>query len=116
MKDLTMHRILNIKIFSITFIILIFLFGPLYPQSGKYLEQAVSAMETGLFKEALKQLDIAQSKEPNNAEVYKLKALLHEAIYENNKAIRAWKNCIKNTQNDDLINEARIHLNNLQEY
>ena len=37
-------------------------------------------------------------------------------IYENNKAIRAWKNCIKNTQDDDLINEARIHLNNLQEY
>ena len=38
------------------------------------------------------------------------------AIYENNKAIRAWENCIKNTQDDDLINEARIHLNNLQEY
>ena len=41
---------------------------------------------------------------------------LHEAINENNKAITAWKNCIKNTQNNDLINEAKIHLNNLQEY
>ena len=46
----------------------------------------------------------------------KLIALLHEAINENNKAITAWKNCIKNTQNNDLINEAKIHLNNLQEY
>ena len=111
-----MNRILNKKNFSITYIIFTLLFGSLYPQSGKYLEQAVSAMEAGLFKEALIQLDIARSKEPNNAEVYKLKALLHEAIYENNKAIRAWENCIKNSQNDDLINEARIHLNNLQEY
>ena len=111
-----MNRILNKKNFSITYIIFTLLFGSLYPQSGKYLEQAVSAMEAGLFKEALIQLDIARSKEPNNAEVYKLKALLHEAIYENNKAIRAWKNCIKNTQDDYLINEARIHLNNLQEY
>ena len=111
-----MNRILNKKKFSITYIIFTLLFGSLYPQSGKYLEQAVSAMEAGLFKEALIQLDIARSKEPNNAEVYKLKALLHEAIYENNKAIRAWENCIKNTQDDDLINEARIHLNNLQEY
>ena len=111
-----MNRILNKKNFSITYIIFTLLFGSLYPQSGKYLEQAVLAMEAGLFKEALIQLDIARSKEPNNAEVYKLKALLHEAIYENNKAIRAWKNCIKNTQDDDLINEARIHLNNLQEY
>ncbi|MEC7855530.1 MAG: hypothetical protein VYC61_02215, partial [Candidatus Neomarinimicrobiota bacterium] len=115
-RDLTMNRILNKKNFSITYIIFTLLFGSLYPQSGKYLEQAVSAMEAGLFKEALIQLDIARSKEPNNAEVYKLKALLHEAIYENNKAIRAWENCIKNTQDDDLINEARIHLNNLQEY
>ena len=111
-----MNRILYKKIFSITYITFTLLFGSLYPQSGKYLEQAVSAMEAGLFKEALIQLDIARSKEPNNAEVYKLKALLHEAIYENNKAIRAWKNCIKNTQDDYLINEARIHLNNLQEY
>ena len=111
-----MNRILNKKNFSITYIIFTLLFVSLYPQSGKYLEQAVSAMEAGLFKEALIQLDIARSKEPNNAEVYKLKALLHEAIYENNKAIRAWENCIKNTQDDDLINEARIHLNNLQEY
>ena len=106
----------SIRIFSTSFIMFFLLFNPLYPQSGKYLEQAVMAIEAGLFKEALKQLDLARLEEPNNAEVYKLIALLHEAINENNKAITAWKNCIKNTQNNDLINEAKIHLNNLQEY
>ena len=106
----------SIKNFTTSFIVLFLLFNPLYPQSGKYLEQAVMAIEAGLFKEALKQLDLARLEEPNNAEVYKLKALLHEAINENKKAITAWKNCIKNTQNNDLINEAKIHLNNLQEY
>ena len=111
-----MHRIPSVKILTNIFIMLFLLFNPLYPQSGKYLEQAVMAIEAGLFKEALKQLDLARLEEPNNAEVYKLKALLHEAINENNKAITAWKNCIKNTQNIDLINEAKIHLNNLQEY
>jgi tetratricopeptide (TPR) repeat protein len=111
-----MHKIPSIRIFTIIFIMFFLLFNPLYPQSGKYLEQAVMAMEAGLFKEALKQVDIARSKEPNNAEVYKLIALLHEAINENNKAITAWGNCIKNTQDNDLINEAKIHLINLQEY
>ena len=111
-----MHRIPSVKILTTIFIMFFQLFNPLYPQSGKYLEQAVMAIEAGLFKEALKQLDLARLEEPNSAEVYKLKALLHEAINENNKAITAWKNCIKNTQNNDLINEAKIHLNNLQEY
>ena len=111
-----MHKIPTVKILTTIFIMFFQLFNPLYPQSGKYLEQAVMAMEAGLFTEALKQLDLARLEEPNNAEVYKLKALLHEAINENNKAITAWENCIKNTQNNDLINEAKIHLNNLQEY
>ena len=72
-------------------------------------------MEAGLFQEALNQLAIAQSKEPNNAEIYKLKALLLESTNDTRKAIEAWNNCIKNTHNNDLINEAKIHLKNLQE-
>ena len=83
------------KIITILFITLSILLEPIYSQSGTYLEEAISAMEAGLFKEALKQLDIARVKEPNNAEVYKLKALLYEAINENNNAISAWRNCIK---------------------
>ena len=72
------------KIITILFITLSILVEPIYSQSGTYLKEAISAMEAGLFKEALKQLDIARVKEPNNAEVYKLKALLYEAINEYN--------------------------------
>ena len=91
------------------------IFNPLSAQSGKELEKVVLAMEAGLFKEALNQLTIAQSKEPNNAEIYKLKALLLEATNDNRKAIEAWNNCIKNTNNSDLINEAKVHLKHLRD-
>ena len=111
MKDIYMKKIM------ITLFIIFLLFQkPIYSQSGTYLKEAISAMEAGLFKEALKQLDIARVKEPNNAEVYKLKALLYEAINENNNAITAWENCLKNTNNKDLIHEAKIHLEHLQGY
>ena len=104
------------KFITILFITFSIFIKPLYAQSGTYLKEAIVAMEAGLFKEALKQLDIARVKEPDNAEVYKLKALLYEAINENNNAISAWNNCIKNTKNKNLIREAKIHLDHLQEY
>ena len=72
-------------------------------------------MEAGLFQEALDQLALAQLKEPNNAEIYKLKALLLEATNDNRKAIKAWNNCIKNAKSSDLIKEAKIHLKNLRD-
>ena len=103
----------NIATIIIMFSILL---KPIYSQSGIHLKEAISAMEAGLFKEALKQLDIARVKEPNNAEVYKLKALLYEAINENNNAISAWSNCIKNTKDKNLIREAKIHLAHLKGY
>ena len=106
---------INIKIKRMILFLIFSLFIPLSAQSGKQLKKVVFAMEAGLFQEALNQLAIAQSKEPNNAEIYKLKALLLEATNEDRKAIDAWKNCIKNTKNSDLINEAEVHLKNLQE-
>ena len=105
----------KIKIINIIFFLVFSIFIPLSAQSAKQLEKVVFAMEAGLFKEALNQLAIAQSKEPNNAEIYKLKALLLEATNDNRKAIDAWNNCLKNTKNSDLINEAKIHLRNLKE-
>ena len=104
----------NIRIIKKISFLVFLIFIPLSAQSGKQLEKVVFAMEAGLFQEALNQLVIAQSKEPNNAEIYKLKALLLEATNEDRKAIDAWNNCIKNTKNSDLINEAEIHLKNLK--
>ena len=110
-----MYSKINVKIIKIFFLLVFSMFIPLSAQSGKQLEKVVFAMEAGLFEEALNQLSLAQSKEPNNAEIYKLKALLLEATNDTRKAIDAWNNCIKNTKNSDLINEAKIHLKNLQE-
>ena len=116
LKSYYVRKALKKIIITILFITFSILLEPIYSQSGIYLKEAISAMEAGLFKEALKQLDIARVKEPNNAEVYKLKALLYEAINENNNAISAWNNCIKNTNNKNLIREAQIHLDHLQGY
>ena len=110
-----MYRMINIKILKRFFLLIFSMFIPLSAQSGKQLEKVVFAMEAGLFQEALNQLTIAQSKEPNNAEIYKLKALLLEATNDNRKAIDAWNNCIKNTNNSDLIKEAKVHLKHLRD-
>ena len=110
-----MYIIINIRIIIMIFFLIFSLFIPLSAQSGKQLEKVVFAMEAGLFQEALNQLVIAQSKEPNNAEIYKLKALLLEAINDNRKAIEAWNDCIKNTNNSDLIKEAKVHLKHLRD-
>ena len=106
---------INGKIIKLIYFLVFSMFILLPAQSGNQLEKVVFAMEAGLFQEALNQLALAQSKEPNNAEIYKLKALLLEATNNNRKAIDAWNDCIKNTKNSDLINEAKIHLENLQE-
>ena len=106
---------INIRIIKKIFFLVSLIFIPLSAQSGKQLEKVVFAMEAGLFQEALNQLVIAQSKEPNNAEIYKLKALLLEATNKNRKAIDAWNNCIKNTNNSDLIKEAKVHLKDLRD-
>ena len=105
----------NLKIIKMIFLLVFSISIPLSAQSRQELEKVVSAMDAGLFQEALNQLDIAQLKEPNNAEIYKLKALLLEATNEKRKAIKAWNHCIKNTKSSELINEAIIHLKNLQE-
>ena len=110
-----MYSVINVKIIKIIFFLVCSMLIPLSAQSGKQLEKVVFAMDAGLFQEALNQLAIAQSKEPNNAEIYKLKALLLESTNDTRKAIEAWNNCIKNTNNSDLINEAKIHLKNLLE-
>ena len=86
----------------------------LFGQADNYLKRAISAMEVGLFEESLKQLNNALKNEPENAQIYKLKALLYEALSENENSILAWKNCIRYAKNQEIINEANIHLEYLK--
>ena len=83
-------------------------------QADNYLKRAISAMEVGLFEESLKLLNNALKNEPQNAQIYKLKALLYEALSEDENSILAWKDCIRYAKNQEIINEANIHLEYLK--
>ena len=82
-------------------------------QSENHLKRAISAMEIGLFEESLKQLNYALNDDPKNAQVHKLRALLFEALEKKEKAIKAWNDCIRYSKDQNMIKEARIHLNYL---
>ena len=84
-----------------------------YGQSENHLKRAISAMEIGLFEESLKQLKYALNDDPKNAQVHKLRALLFEALKKKEKAIKAWNDCIRYSKDQNMIKEARIHLNYL---
>jgi Tfp pilus assembly protein PilF len=82
----------------------------LFGQADNSLKRAISAMEIGLFEESLKQLNNALKNEPQNAQIYKLKALLYEALSEDENSILAWKDCIRYAKDQEIINEANVHL------
>ena len=87
-----------------------------FGQQKNHLHRAISAMEIGLFDESLKQLNKALKTDPTNAQIYKLKALLYEALKDNENAIISWNKCIKYSKDKDMTNEAKIHLDYLNEF
>ena len=103
------------QIFPLIFLSTFFLsfsFG----EQKNHLHRAISAMEIGLFDESLKQLNKALKTAPTNAQIYKLKALLYEALKDNENAIISWNKCIKYSKDKDMTNEAKIHLDYLNEF
>ena len=96
--------------------LLTFILNFSFAQQKNHLHRAISAMEIGLFDESLKQLNKALKTDPTNAQIYKLKALLYEALKDNENAIISWNKCIKYSKNKDMINEAKIHLDYLNEF
>ena len=103
------------QIFPLIFLSTFFLSSS-FGQQKNHLHRAISAMEIGLFDESLKQLNKALKTDPTNAQIYKLKALLYEALKDNENAIISWNKCIKYSKNKDMINEAKIHLDYLNEF
>ena len=80
------------QIFPLIFLSIFFL-SLSFGQQENHLHRAISAMEIGLFDESLKQLNKASKTDPTNAQIYKLKALLYEAINDNENAIISWNKC-----------------------
>ena len=106
---------MNKHIFLLIFLSTFFLSFS-FSQQKDHLHRAISAMEIGLFDESLMQLNKALKTDPTNAQIYKLKALLYEALNDNENAIISWNKCIKYSKDKDMINEAKIHLDYLNEF
>ena len=87
-----------------------------FGQQKNHLHRAISAMEIGLFDESLEQLNKALKTDPKNAQIFKLKALLYEALNDNENAIISWNKCIKYSKDKNMTNEAKIHLDYLNEF
>jgi len=85
----------------------------LFSGSENPLVKALSAMKSGLYKDALHHVVEAKHMDQTNPEVYRLKALLHEALGEDEKALDAWKNCLKYSKDKLLSEEASIHIQSL---
>jgi Flp pilus assembly protein TadD len=77
------------------------------------LMKAASAMKAGLYRNALSHVVEAQNMDQTNPEVFRLKALLHEALDEPDEALSAWKNCLKHSRDELLIEEATVHIQSL---
>ena len=77
------------------------------------LMKAASAMKAGLYRNALSHVVEAQTMDQTNPEVFRLKALLHEALDEPDEALSAWKNCLKHSRDELLIEEATVHIQSL---
>ena len=77
------------------------------------LVKALSAMKAGLYKDALSHISEAQNKDQTNPEVFRLKALLHEALDEQDEALTSWENCLIYSMDKSLKEEAAIHIQSL---
>ena len=93
-----------------------FLLSFSFGQQKNHLHRAISAMEIGLFDESLEQLNKALKTDPTNAQIFKLQALLYEALNDNENAIISWNKCIKYSKDKNMTNEAKIHLDYLNEF
>ena len=82
-------------------------------QDYQPLVKASAALKAGMYKEALRHVTDAQTKEPKNSDVYRMKGLLHETIDEPEKALKAWKSCLEFSETKEMKNEAKIHIQNL---
>ena len=106
---------MNKHIFPLIFLLTFFLSFS-FSQQKDHLHRAISAMEIGLFDESLEQLNKALKTDPTNAQIYKLKALLYEALNDNQNAIISWNKCMKYSKDKNMTNEANIHLEYLNEF
>lgn len=89
------------------------LLGLLLGGNSSPLSKASAAMRAGMYKDALNHITEAQSLDSTNPDIYRMKALLHEALDEPKKALNDWNNCLRYSKDEFLSSEAKIHIQSL---
>ena len=95
------------------YILILLFFSSLFSSPNDPLIKASLAMKAGLYREALFHVSKAKKIDQKNPEVYRLEAMLHEALNESDNAVRAWKQCMTYSNNKLLTEEAKIHIDSL---
>lgn len=91
----------------------IFIFTSLFANIDP-LKKAAQALSEGNYKVALEFVEDAKKVDKKNPEVYRMKALLHEALNQHEKALTSWKKCLKFSKNEYVSSEAKVHIQNLE--
>ena len=94
---------------------ILLLVGTVFATNPDALIKASAALKAGMFREALLHVSDAQKENPTNPGVYRMKALLLEALDEPKKALKAWKNCLEYSTDEHMSREANIHILSLSE-
>ena len=66
---------------------LLLMMGFLCADGSSAFSKASSALNAGLFEEALQHISVAQKGDPKNAEIHRMKAFLHEALDDSKNAL-----------------------------
>ena len=93
----------------------IFLTIFIYAENSNSLLKATSALNAGMYEEALFHSENAIKENPTNPILYQMKALLHEALGQPDEALNAWKNCLKHAKKKKVKKQALNHIEILSE-
>ena len=87
----------------------------LFSMDNDLLTKATYAIKNGNYEEALLRINKAQNENPKNPDLYRLEGLIYEMLDEPKEAKKAWKKCLKYSNDKNMINEAKIHVQTLSE-
>lgn len=99
------------------FSLFLFLSGTENTEKEKQIlvQNTIQAIHDHQYTDALKLIRQAKSFAPEDPEIYRLEGQLLEILDNRSAALIAWKMCLKFAQSNQLIHEAKIHINHLNE-
>ena len=95
-------------------LITLFLASFLFGNINSFLEKASVAIKNGNYEEALIHVNKAQNENLKNPDLYRMEALIFEMLDEPKKA-KSMEKCLKYSNDKNMINEAKIHIQTLSE-